>query len=205
MNRTEVKTIYSAYSSFYDTIFSRFFSPRIKLGIHNSRIEKGDRVIEVGVGTGLSLPVYPKDCSVVGIDLTRKMLEKAKVKKEKYKLWHVDLFEMDAENMTFADNSFDHAVAAFVISVVPNPEKMVAEIRRVTKKGGNILIFNHFCGNNSFVKGVGKIFSPLCQKWGWRSDISLDLLSNHCNLQIDEVIKKNKLDLWSIIIATNNK
>jgi phosphatidylethanolamine/phosphatidyl-N-methylethanolamine N-methyltransferase len=117
----------------------------------------------------------------------------------------VELLEMDAENMTFGDNSFDHAVAAFVISVVPNPEKMVAEMKRVTKKGGNILIFNHFSSKNPFVSGMNKAFSPFTEKVGWRSDITLDLLSNHCNLQINEVLKKNKLDPWSIIIATNNK
>jgi len=162
-------------------------------------------VIEVGIGTGISLGLYPSGCEVVGIDLTRKMLERAQKKKLKQKLDHVDLFEMDAENMTFNDDSFDHAVAAFVVTVVPNPEKMVSEMKRVTKAGGSIVILNHFCSNNSFLRKMENVFSPLCEKWGWRSDISLDLLSNHCKLQINQVLKKNKLDPWSIIIATNNK
>ncbi len=159
----------------------------------------------MGIGTGLSLPLYPSGCKIVGIDVTRKMLEKAQKKKAKQKLDHVDLFEMDAENLTFNDNSFDHAVAAFVVTVVPNPEKMVSEVKRVTKPGGSIVILNHFCSKNSFLHKVEDIFSPLCEKWGWRSDVTLDLLSNHCNLQISQVLKKNKLDPWSIIIATNNK
>ncbi len=205
MNRQEVKDIYSRYSSFYDRIFSHFFFPRIRLGIDRSPIGKGDRIIEVGIGTGLSLPLYPSGCEIVGIDVTRKMLEKAQKKKAKQKLDHVDLFEMDAENMTFNDNSFDHAVAAFVVTVVPNPEKMVSEMKRVTKPGGSIVILNHFCSKNSFLHKIEDIFSPLCEKWGWRSDVTLDLLSNHCNLQISQVLKKNKLDPWSIIIATNNK
>jgi phosphatidylethanolamine/phosphatidyl-N-methylethanolamine N-methyltransferase len=205
MNQQEVKNIYARYSSVYDRVFSHFFSPRIKIGINNSRIGKGDRVIEVGVGTGISLSLYPRDCSVVGIDLTRKMLEKAREKKERHGLSHVELLEMDAEDMTFSDDSFDHSVAAFVITVVPNPEKMVSEMKRVTKKGGNILVLNHFSSKNPFVSGMNKFFSPFTEKCGWRSDISLDLLSNHCNLQINEVLKKNKFDPWSIIIATNNK
>jgi phosphatidylethanolamine/phosphatidyl-N-methylethanolamine N-methyltransferase len=205
MNQQEVKNIYGKYSSVYDKVFSHFFFPRIKIGIDKSRIRKGDRVIEVGVGTGISLPLYPRDCKVVGIDLTRKMLQKAQEKKERHGLHHIELLEMDAENMTFSDNSFDHSVAAFVISVVPNPEKMVAEMRRVTKKGGNILIFNHFSSKNPFVSGMNRVFSPFTEKVGWRSDLTLDLLSNHCNLQINEVLKKSKLDPWSIIIATNNK
>jgi phosphatidylethanolamine/phosphatidyl-N-methylethanolamine N-methyltransferase len=205
MNQQEVKSIYSKYSSVYDKVFSHFFFPRIKIGIDKSRIKKGDRVIEVGVGTGISLPLYPRGCQVVGIDLTRKMLDKARQKKERHALHNVELLEMDAENMTFDDNSFDHSVAAFVITVVPNPEKMVAEMKRVTKKGGNILIFNHFSSKHPLVVSVNRAFSPFTEKCGWRSDITLDLLSNHCNLQINEVLKKSKLDPWSIIIATNNK
>jgi phosphatidylethanolamine/phosphatidyl-N-methylethanolamine N-methyltransferase len=205
MNRKEVKHIYTKYSSVYDRVFSHFFFPRIKLGINKSQIAKGDRVIEVGIGTGISLPLYPGGCKIVGIDVTRKMLEKAQEKKKRHRLEHVDLIEMDAENMTFNDDSFDHALAAFVVTVVPNPEKMVAEMKRVTKNGGNIVILNHFCSNNAFVSTIEKVFSPLCEKWGWRSDISLDLLSNHCDLHIDEILKKNKLDPWSIIIATNKK
>lgn len=205
MNQQEVKTIYTQYSSIYDKVFSHFFFPRIKIGINRSSIKKGDRIIEVGIGTGISLPLYPNGCNVVGIDVTRKMLEKAQQKKERNNFKHVDLLEMDAENITFNDNSFDHAVAAFVVTVVPNPERMVSEMKRVTKNGGNIVILNHFCSRNPFFSRVEKVFSPLCERWGWRSDISLDLLSNHCNLHIDEVVKKNKLDPWSIIIATNKK
>jgi len=205
MNQEEVKCIYSRYSHIYDKVFSHFFFPRIKMGLERSNIRKGDRVIEVGVGTGISLPLYPRDCHVVGIDLTRKMLDKAEEKKARHKLDHVELLEMDAENLTFDDNTFDHSLAAFVITVVPNPEKMVAEMKRVTKRGGNILIFNHFSSKNPVVQGVNRLFSPFTEKCGWRSDITLDLLSNHCNLRILEVLKKRKLDPWSIIIATNNK
>jgi phosphatidylethanolamine/phosphatidyl-N-methylethanolamine N-methyltransferase len=205
MNREQVKEIYSRYSSVYDTFFGHFFTPRIRMGLKRSGIRSGDRVIEVGVGTGISLPHYPENCTVVGIDLTRKMLEQARLKSARHGLDNVHLVEMDAENITFPDDTFDHAVAAFVITVVPNPERMVAEMKRVTKKGGDILIFNHFCSKSAFVSKVEKLFSPLCEKWGWRSDISVDLLSNHCSLPIRENFKLNRLDPWSIIIAKNNK
>ena len=173
--------------------------------MERSGIRKGDRVIEVGVGTGISLSLYPLGCHVVGIDFTRKMLDKAQEKKNLHRLDHVELIEMNAENMTFEDNSFDHSLAAFVITVAPNPEKVVSEMKRVTKKGGSILIFNHFSSKNPVLAGMNRFFSPLTEKCGWRSDITLDLLSNHCNLQINEVLKKNRLDPYSIIIATNNK
>ena len=195
MNREQVRTIYSQYSSVYDLFFSHFFSPRIKLGLERSDIQKGDKVLEVGVGTGISLGLYPESCTVVGVDVTRKMLEKAQGKKAAMQLDNVHLLEMDGENLTFADDSFDHSVAAFVVTVVPNPEKMVAEMKRVTKKNGN----------NGLLLKLEKLFSPLCERWGWRSDVSTNLLSNHCSLHIKEIFKKTRLDPWSIIIATNNK
>ena len=205
MDREQVRTIYGKYSSVYDLFFSPLFSPRIKMGLNRSGIQKGDRVLEVGVGTGISLGLYPKSCTVVGVDVTRKMLEKAQEKKTAMQLDNVQLMEMDGENLTFADDSFDHSVAAFVVTVVPNPEKMVAEMKRVTKKNGSILILNHFCAKNGVLLKLEKLFSPLCERWGWRSDVSTNLLSNHCNLHIREIFKKTRLDPWSIVIATNNK
>jgi len=205
MNRDQVQKIYSQYSSVYDMVFAPLFYPRIRMGLDRSGIRGGDRVLEVGVGTGISLRLYPDTCSVVGVDLTRKMLERARDKKKSMGLKNVDLMEMDAENLTFADDSFDHSVAAFVVTVVPNPEKMVSEMKRVTKKNGSIVILNHFCSDNGFVMRLEKLFSPLCERWGWRSDVGVDLLSNHCSLQIREIFKKTRLDPWSIVIATNNK
>jgi phosphatidylethanolamine/phosphatidyl-N-methylethanolamine N-methyltransferase len=205
MDREQVRSIYGQYSSVYDLFFSHIFSPRIKMGLGRSDIQKGDKILEVGVGTGISLHMYPKSCTLVGVDVTRKMLEKARDKKNAMRLDNVHLMEMDGENLAFADDSFDHSVAAFVVTVVPNPEKMVAEMKRVTKKGGNIVILNHFCSTNGLLLKLEKLFSPLCERWGWRSDISINLLSNHCSLQIKEVFKKTRLDPWSIIIATNQK
>lgn len=205
MNREQVQKIYTQYSSIYDWVFAPLFYPRIKMGLDRSGIQEGDRVLEVGVGTGISLSLYPDTCSVVGVDLTRKMLEKAWDKKRRKALKNIDLVEMDAENLTFADDSFDHSVAAFVVTVVPNPEKMVGEMKRVTKKNGSIVILNHFCSDNGLVMRLEKLFSPLCERWGWRSDVGVEVLSNHCNLQIKEVFKKTRLDPWSIVIAKNNK
>ena len=205
MDREQVRSIYGQYSSVYDLFFAHLFSPRIKLGLNKSGIRGGDKVLEVGVGTGISLGLYPDSCAVVGVDVTRKMLEKAQEKRAAMQLDNVQLLEMDGENLAFADDSFDHAVAAFVVTVVPNPEKMVAEMKRVTKKDGNIVILNHFCSNNGLLLKLEKLFSPLCERWGWRSDVSISLLSNHCSLHIREVFKKTKLDPWSIVIATNRK
>jgi phosphatidylethanolamine/phosphatidyl-N-methylethanolamine N-methyltransferase len=205
MQKEEIKKIYSRYSPVYDLIFGKIFFPRIKIGLTRIGIKEGDRIVEVGVGTGLSLSLYPDSCNMVGIDITRKMLEKAKQKKQKMNLRHIDLLEMDAENMAFADDSFDHALVPFVISVVPNPEKMMAEVKRVTKNNGKIVVINHFNNCSSFLSKIEQLLSPVFIKLGWRSGLTLDLLSNHCDLYIKEVIKKHSLDLWWVVYATNKK
>lgn len=205
MQKAEIQKIYSRYSGFYDIIFSQFFYPRIRLGLEKIGIKSGDRIIEVGVGTGLSLPLYPESCKVVGIDITRRMLEKAKEKKEKLGLNHVDLFEMDGENICFGDNSFDHAVLPFVASVVPDLEQLMAEVKRVTKKGGKIIIINHLSSKLSLFSNMEKLLSPIFMKLGWKTGLSIDMFSNHCNLHIEEVSKKYKLDPWFILHATNRK
>jgi phosphatidylethanolamine/phosphatidyl-N-methylethanolamine N-methyltransferase len=205
VQKAEIQKIYSRYSGFYDIIFSQFFYPRIRLGLEKIGIKSGDRIIEVGVGTGLSLPLYPESCKVVGIDITRRMLEKAKAKKEKFGFDHVDLFEMDGENMCFEDNSFDHAVLPFVVSVVPNLERLMAEVKRVTKNGGKIIIVNHLWSKYSFFSKMEEKLSPFFMKLGFKTGLSVDVFSNHCNLHIEEVSKKHKLDPCFILHATNRK
>ncbi len=205
MQKEEIKKIYSRYSPVYDIIFSKAFLPRIKSALEKIGIKRDERILEVGVGTGLSLSLYPDSCNVVGIDITRKMLEKARQKKEKMGLRHIELLEMDAENMTFVDDSFDHTVLPFVISVVPDLEKMMAEVRRVTKKNGKIIIINHFSNGNTFFFTIEKMLSPLFIKLGWRSGLTLDLLSNHCNLCIEEATRKHSMDLWWVVRVTNKK
>jgi phosphatidylethanolamine/phosphatidyl-N-methylethanolamine N-methyltransferase len=205
VQKAEIQKIYSRYSRFYDIIFEQFFYPRIRLGLEKIGIQSGDRIIEVGVGTGFSLSLYPETCQVVGIDITRRMLERAKAKKEKLGLSHIDLFEMDGENICFDDDSFDHAVLPFVISVVPNLERLMAEIKRVTKKGGKIIIMNHLCTKISWLSRMEEMLSPFFMKLGWNAGLSIDKLSNHCNLHIEEVSRKHKLDPWFILNATNRK
>jgi phosphatidylethanolamine/phosphatidyl-N-methylethanolamine N-methyltransferase len=205
MEREEIRRIYGRYAAVYDMIFALSFFPRIRLGLEKIGIKKGDRIIEIGVGTGLSLPLYPASCEVVGIDITRKMLQKAKEKKERHGYRNVALFEMDAENISFADDSFDHAVVPFVVSVVPDPVRMMSEVKRITKKGGKIIVINHFSSRNVLLAKLEKLFSPVFLRLGWKAAVPMDLLANHCNLCILDVSKKYRLDPWFIVHATNKK
>ena len=200
-----IKKIYAGYSNVYDVIFKQFFYPRQRHVINSMNIIHGDKVLDVGVGTGLSLPLYPNHCEVTGIDLSREMLKKAREKVNKQNLTHVSLREMDASNLEFDDDTFDHVIATFVISVVPDPVKVISEMKRVCKKTGNIVIVNHFQSNNKFIAKVEEYINPICCKIGWRSDLSLDDLIDSADLEVNYKYKLKKYDLWKVVFAVNNK
>jgi len=205
MEVTEIKRIYAYYSRVYDFIFKRWFFPRQQYAIQALNISPGQRVLDLGVGTGFSLPLYPQHAQVVGVDLSSKMLREARKKVLRERLSHVDLMEMDAAHLAFPDNTFDSVIVAFVISVVPDPLQVLAEIKRVNKPEGQIVIINHFQSQNKVMAQFEKWVSPLCTKIGWRSDLALDYLVQHADLRIDRKYSLNKLDLWKVIYAINNK
>jgi phosphatidylethanolamine/phosphatidyl-N-methylethanolamine N-methyltransferase len=205
MEETEIKRIYAYYSRVYDFIFKRWFFPRQQYAIQALDISPGQRVLDLGVGTGFSLSLYPRHAQVIGVDLSSKMLREARKKVRRARLSHVDLMEMDAAHLAFPDNTFDCVIVAFVISVVPDPLQVLAEIKRVSKPEGQIVIINHFQSQNKMMAQLEKWVSPLCTKIGWRSDLALDYLVQHADLQIDRKYSLNKLDLWKVVYATNNK
>jgi phosphatidylethanolamine/phosphatidyl-N-methylethanolamine N-methyltransferase len=205
MEETEIKRIYATYSRIYDFIFKRWFFPRQQHAIQSLKIHPGQRILDVGVGTGFSLPLYPRCAQVLGVDLSSKMLKEAHKKVQHKRLEHVALLEMDASHLAFPDSTFDIVIVAFVISVVPDPIQVLAEIKRVSKPEGQIVIINHFQSQNRLMAQLEKWVSPLCAKIGWRSDLALDYLVQHGDLHIDRKYSLNKVDLWKVIYATNNK
>jgi phosphatidylethanolamine/phosphatidyl-N-methylethanolamine N-methyltransferase len=147
-------------------------------------------VLEVGVGTGLSLDLYPPDVRVTGIDVSREMLEKARRRVAKRKLTHVEaLLEMDAEAMTFAAQSFDKVVAMYVLPVVPNPGRLLAELHRVCKPTGEIYLVNHVRSDNPVIGAVEKGLARFSDKLGFHPDFELrELLhESHELVQIERV------------------
>jgi phosphatidylethanolamine/phosphatidyl-N-methylethanolamine N-methyltransferase len=161
--------------------------------------------LDVGVGTGLSLPLYPRHVAVTGVDLSRAMLREAQKKIREHQLDHVSLIEMDAEHLAFPDDTFDVVIGAFVISVVPDPIQFLDEIKRVSKADGQIILINHFQSENKMMARFEKWVSPLCTKIGWHSDLALDYVVQQANLQIERIYSLSKIDLWKVIYATNNK
>jgi phosphatidylethanolamine/phosphatidyl-N-methylethanolamine N-methyltransferase len=132
--------------------------------------QREGRVLEVGVGTGLSLPAYEKHLEIVGIDLSPDMLEKARERVASEGLSHVTgLHEMDAANLKFADASFHTVVAMFVMTVVPEPEAVMRELARVTKPGGEVMLVNHFSQREGVRGWLERRMAPFADKIGWRS------------------------------------
>src|SRR5262245_8928017 len=156
-----VERVYQRLSGRYDIFFDHVFQPGREQALHALQLRPGDRVLEVGVGTGLVLPLYPHNVEVVGIDLSDAMLAEARERVNRARLRHVALCRMDAAAMEFPDDTFDAVFAPYVISVVPDPFAVMSEIRRVCRPGGRIAVVNHFLSGNPMKAAVEKVLSPL--------------------------------------------
>jgi phosphatidylethanolamine/phosphatidyl-N-methylethanolamine N-methyltransferase len=174
-----VKAAYRRYAKVYDALFGPVLQPGRKAVMEALDCRPGERVLEVGVGTGLSLPLYPPYVRVTGIDLSREMLDKARMRVGRRQLANVEgLLEMDAEAMDFPDASFDKVVAMYVVSVVQEPARLLAELHRVCKPHGDIFIVNHVRSSNPVVGAVEKSLARFSDQLGFHPDFELHSLVN---------------------------
>ena len=206
MDLQDTVRTYRLFAGSYDFVFGPIFHPGRKAAVELANDRPNQRILEVGVGTGLSLPHFRRDARVTGIDVSAEMLEKARRRVERMKLKQVEaLLVMDAEEMSFEDNAFDAVLALYVASVVPNPARFAAEMRRVCKPGGTIVIVNHFMSENPVMRFIEKRLAPLAGKIGFHADFPLDRFLATSGLVVREMRPSNLFGYWKLLRCVNLK
>lgn len=177
ITKASVVRVYRWYAPYYDLLFGcALESGRIELAnIVASRSPQ--RLLEVGVGTGLALRRYPPGAFVCGIDLSYDMLRRAQAAVKRRRLGNAALLRADAEQLPFPDASFDCITLPYVLSVTPNPQRLLAELRRVCAPGGHILVLNHFKGAGVW-QAAERLLAPLADRVGFRSTMTMDTLES---------------------------
>lgn len=199
MDLTTVQKAYARWAPHYDVSFGLIsdYGRKETVNIIN---QKPGHVLEVGVGTGLSLPSYSPDMRVTGIDLSENMLKRAQRRVKKAGLKNVDALHCkDATQTGYQSNSFDCAVAMYIMSVAPQPEVILSEMMRVVKPNGEIYILNHFSSERKRMKFIEKVMSPVCRFIGWHSTFEKNRVMQCPQLELVEEIKMQPFNLFTLL------
>ncbi len=195
MDEDTIKSAYRRWAPVYDHTFGRVAAEGRKHAVEIINQSQG-RVLEVGVGTGLSLPAYNHRLEIVGIDLSPEMLEKARERVTNEGLTNVTgLYEMDAGDLKFPDASFDTVVAMYVMTVVPDPEKVMRELSRVCRPGGEVIIVNHFSADDGMRGWVERRMAPFADMLGWRPVFDVERVLVCDDLKL---VEKRGLRPWGL-------
>jgi phosphatidylethanolamine/phosphatidyl-N-methylethanolamine N-methyltransferase len=174
MDTTSVRDAYRRWAPIYDLTFGKIAEAGRKNAVQIINRRRG-RVLEVGVGTGLSLPCYGSHLTITGIDLSPEMLAKAEDKVDRHNLANVaGLHEMDAGALAFPDESFDTVVAMYVMTVVPEPQRVMRELERVCAAGGEVILVNHFSEDEGVRGFLERKLAPFADLIGWRPVFDID-------------------------------
>jgi phosphatidylethanolamine/phosphatidyl-N-methylethanolamine N-methyltransferase len=204
LDANSVIAAYRRWAGVYDTVFGGVSAWGRRSAVAAVNRLPGTRVLEVGVGTGLALPLYAPDKRVTGIDLSADMLAHAHTRVVERGLRNIDaLMELDAEATAFPAASFDIAVAMFVASVVPNPRRLLAEMRRVVKPGGNILFVNHFAAERGPRWWFEQALAPASRALGWHPDFRFSALLTDEELAAAEVAPQQPVGLFTLVRLAN--
>jgi phosphatidylethanolamine/phosphatidyl-N-methylethanolamine N-methyltransferase len=175
-DKVAIAKAYARWAPIYDFVFGAVFERGRKASIAAAE-RIGGHILEVGVGTGLSLPEYAWTNRITGVDLSAPMLRKAKARVKEHRLTNVDgLAVMDAQRLGFQDATFDVVVAQYVITAVPDPEATLDEFARVLKPGGEIVLVNHLGAESGFRAAFERWFAPLARRLGWRPEFRWERL-----------------------------
>lgn len=199
-----VVSTYDRFAPLYDRIFGRVLEPGRQAMTAAARAHDPASVLEVGVGTGLTLAGYPPEARVVGIDLSPDMLERARRRAASMPQRQVSLHVMNAERMEFADDSFDCVTVPYVLSVTPHPTRLVHEIRRVCKPDGAILVVNHFSGS-PFWWLMERAVRSVADRVGFRSDFAYEEHILAHDWHVESVRPVNLFSLSKLVVLRNRK
>ncbi len=205
LEKRQVQRAYELYAPVYDFIFDWIFAPGRTAAVKQLAIQRSDSVLEVGIGTGLNLPLYPWSCQLTGIDLMQEMLDKAVERVHNLAMPNVTLKVMDATSLDFGENEFDKALATYTISAVPDPVAVLREMRRVVKPGGIIVILNHFRSQRTVTGWVEDMLAPLCTRLGWKSNLALAPLLEQVALVPESIDYVNLFKGWRLVTFVNRK
>ena len=184
----DVRRAYAKWAGHYDFTFALFGRKYIKQIVRHINRDTDDggphkKLLDVGTGTGLSLPHFATHLQVIGVDLSADMLARARRRVKRKNLENIsNLFEMDAAHLKFVDDYFDVVMASFVMSVVPDPQKVLNEMARVTRPGGRIYSFNHFKADGQSKKLLSLVergMAPASRKVGFHSDFCRSQLNHN--------------------------
>ncbi len=204
MTTGSITKAYARFVSIYDLVFGYSLAKGRRAAIERMNLQPGDRVLEVGVGTGWSLPYYPRDVKVTGIDISSEMLSKADKRVKRRKLNHVEnLCIMNAQAMNFADNSFDAVVAMYIMAVVPDPNLVLREMTRVGRTGGRIVIANYFRNGNKSTRITEWMVKPLSKMFHFKFDLDLGAFVEQGNLDIVESFHANMFRHTTVLHCRN--
>jgi len=201
IDRTHVVAAYARWAPIYDPIFGAFTRGPGRAAIAEINGLPPGRVIELGVGTGLSLPLYERRHRIVGVDLSPNMLVRAEKRVSAEGLSHVEaLLEMDAANLRFPDHSFDAAMAMFVITVVPDPDRVLAEMVRVVRPGGRVVLVNHFSVERGLRALVERWMSRFSARLGWRPNFPIERVLGRPELRLVKRQPVKAFDLFTLLV-----
>ena len=204
ITNTFVDGVYSKLSPIYDVVFGAVLHPGRIAAVKQMGDAAGTRVLEVGVGTGIGVGLYPRSFHVTGIDLCSRMLERARQRIARDGLQHITLKKMDAARLEMDANSFDIVYAPYIVSVVPDPVQVAREMRRVCRPGGRVVILNHFKSHSPIAAVLERVISPVTIYLGFRSDLDLSTLLANARLKPVSSEKVNVPPIWSLVTCTKN-
>ena len=190
---------YRRWAPIYDATFGRVTGVGRARAVEWLNTREGS-ILEVGVGTGLSLPSYRDHLEITGVDYSPEMLARAEEKVARLGLGHVRaLRQMDARSLDFPDGAFDTVVAMYLVSVVPEPERVISEMARVCRPGGEVVVLNHFARERGLLARLERAFAPFANQLGWHSDFDRNRIMGDARLALEEERSMPPLGMFTLL------